>query len=113
MELEFFDMERRIGQEADADVVVVFNALQDLLVFILEPFQNFRIGRDFERMLRLQEVVAFAFRKNFVQLPLDFDAHAGGGFHEAASFAVGAVVERGAFQRFVFTLTRHFQKSQR
>ena len=113
MELEFFDMERRIGQEADADVVVVFDALQDLLVFVLEAFQNLWIGRDFEWMRGLQEIVAFAFRENFVQLPLDFDAHAGCGLHETASFAVGAVVERGAFQRFVFTLTRHFQKSQR
>ena len=113
MQLVLFNMVGGIGQKADADIVVGLNALQNLLVFILEPFQNFRIGRDFERMLRLQEVVAFAFRKNFVQLPLDFDAHAGGGFHKATAFAVRAVVECGAFQRFVFTLSRHFQKPQR
>ena len=98
MELVLFNMVGGIGQKADADIVVCLNALQHFFVFILEPFQNFRIGRDFERMGGLQEVVAFAFRKNFVQFPLDFDAHAGGGFHEAAAFAVRAVVERGAFQ---------------
>ena len=110
MQLVLFNMVGGIGQKADADIVVCLNALQHFFVFILETFQNFRICRDFERMLRLQEVVAFAFSKNFIQFPLDFDAHAGGGFHEAAAFAVRAVVERGAFQRFVFTLPRHFQK---
>ncbi len=99
-------MEGRLRLVSEGGFVVAFNGCEQLAVFVFQAFDDFRVSE------HVDFLAVFASTKHFVQAPLDFDAHAGCGFDQAAALAVRAVVKYGAFHAFVFALACHFEQTQ-